>query len=205
MAWRRRIERRGRPRRADAKRRATHGSRAPGPRRSRIARAGLPQGPCQQRQRRPRRAGRRHRGPERARAARHRIDADRPTAGVPWLRQVQRAFHLSQASPNALWAAITSGARAGQWTPLSNISGGDRALFRLAELHRPLRRAGPARSVGARHGSRRGLVLAGDTPRPPRAATPGPGSAPPGRGDCAINEKRPVHGSDRERAASRID
>jgi hypothetical protein len=52
-----------------------------------------------------------------------------------WLRQVQRAFHLSQASPTALWAALTSGQRAGQWVPLSNTPGCDRALLRLAELY----------------------------------------------------------------------
>jgi hypothetical protein len=52
-----------------------------------------------------------------------------------WLRQVRRAFHLSQASPNALWAAIASGTSAGQWVPAANTPGADRALFRLASLY----------------------------------------------------------------------
>jgi hypothetical protein len=70
-------------------------------------------------------------------AAHHLIDAEelatlRLLAG--WLRQLQRAFHLSRASPEGLWAAITSGTGSGGWRAL-NPGGGDRALFRLAELY----------------------------------------------------------------------
>jgi uncharacterized protein YjbI with pentapeptide repeats len=58
-----------------------------------------------------------------------------------WLRQVQIAFHLKTGSPGGLWAAILSGQRGGGrgWAmPISvrdRASGGDRALFRLGELH----------------------------------------------------------------------
>jgi hypothetical protein len=49
---------------------------------------------------------------------------------------VHAAFGIPAASPSALWSAITTGQRVGQWAPLaSNRSGGDRALFRLAELY----------------------------------------------------------------------
>jgi hypothetical protein len=55
-----------------------------------------------------------------------------------WLRQLRVAFGLPAGSPGGLWAAITTGQRGGGWAAtLSAISkgGGDRALFRLAELY----------------------------------------------------------------------
>lgn len=52
-----------------------------------------------------------------------------------WLRSVAKALHLSRASPTGLWAAIMSGNRGGGWRPL-NPGGGDAALFRLSQLYR---------------------------------------------------------------------
>ena len=55
-----------------------------------------------------------------------------------WLHQVRVAFGLPAGSPGGLWAAITTGQRGGGWAAtLSATSkgGGDRALFRLAELY----------------------------------------------------------------------
>jgi hypothetical protein len=51
-----------------------------------------------------------------------------------WLRQLRVAFNLRQASPGGLWAAITSGTGLGSVTMPGPSIGGDRALFRLAEL-----------------------------------------------------------------------
>jgi hypothetical protein len=49
-----------------------------------------------------------------------------------WLRQLARAYGLSQASPAGLWAQLLSGQRAGaRWL---DTPGGDRAAMRLAEL-----------------------------------------------------------------------
>jgi hypothetical protein len=58
-----------------------------------------------------------------------------------WLKQAAVAFKLRQASPSGLWSAILSGQAGGScgWlTPLSasdRREGGDRAMFRLGELY----------------------------------------------------------------------
>jgi hypothetical protein len=51
-----------------------------------------------------------------------------------WLVQLRRALNLPTASPHGLWAALASGQRAGQWAPPATV-GGDRALLKLTELH----------------------------------------------------------------------
>jgi hypothetical protein len=51
-----------------------------------------------------------------------------------WLRQLRRGLGLSQASPGGLWAAITSRTAIGS-AAMPAPFGGDRALFRLIELH----------------------------------------------------------------------
>jgi hypothetical protein len=50
-----------------------------------------------------------------------------------WLRRLRVALQLRQASPGGLWAAITSGAGIGT-IAMSVPVGGDRALLRLGEL-----------------------------------------------------------------------
>jgi hypothetical protein len=57
-----------------------------------------------------------------------------------WLAQFRRGFGLRQASVAGLWAALTSGARGGAVQPAG--AGGDRALFRLIELHAYFRELG---------------------------------------------------------------
>jgi len=55
-----------------------------------------------------------------------------------WLHQVHVAFGLPAGSPGGLWAAITTGQRGGGWAATllpTSKGGGDRALFRLAELY----------------------------------------------------------------------
>jgi hypothetical protein len=52
--------------------------------------------------------------------------------------QVCVAFALSRASPGGLWAALLSGQRAGLKLPITTEggrTGGDSALFRLGQLH----------------------------------------------------------------------
>ena len=56
-----------------------------------------------------------------------------------WLTQLRRGFGLREASVSGLWAALTSGARGGSAQPQA---GGDRALFRLIELHAYFRELG---------------------------------------------------------------
>jgi hypothetical protein len=51
-----------------------------------------------------------------------------------WLRQVRIAFGLKLGSPGGLWEAITSGTGLGS-AAMPAPTGGDRALFRLIELH----------------------------------------------------------------------
>jgi hypothetical protein len=99
-----------------------------------------------------------------------------------WLRMVQRAFGLPAGSPAGLWAVLTSGQRAGQWAPLANVSGVDRALFRLAEVHEYFGELGRARSVGTGHAGCRGRGMAGDPScfgRAARGIAGGPGIAAP--------------------------
>jgi hypothetical protein len=53
-----------------------------------------------------------------------------------WLHQVRVAFQLPAASPRGLWVAILSGGGLARGAAVDQRSGGDAALFRLAELHR---------------------------------------------------------------------
>ncbi len=57
-----------------------------------------------------------------------------------WLTQLRRGFGHREASVSGLWAALTSGARGGSAQPTG--AGGDRALFRLIELHAYFRELG---------------------------------------------------------------
>jgi hypothetical protein len=57
-----------------------------------------------------------------------------------WLGQFRRGFGLREASVNGLWSALTSGVRGGAVQPTG--AGGDRALFRLVELHAYFRERG---------------------------------------------------------------
>ena len=131
---RRRLERRGRPRKSDARRRATT-----------LAERRAPDdlGSPELRIRKLKAANSSSEVPVELvdvggiLAAHYLIDEEelatlRLVAG--WLHQVQRAFALSSASPNGLWAAILSGNRGAKWAPLAP-GGGDAALFRLAQLN----------------------------------------------------------------------
>ena len=57
-----------------------------------------------------------------------------------WLTQLRRGFGHREASVSGLWAALTSGARGDSAQPTG--AGGDRALFRLIELHAYFRELG---------------------------------------------------------------
>jgi hypothetical protein len=52
-----------------------------------------------------------------------------------WLTQFRRGFGLGQASVSGLWAVLTSGGARGS---AAVETGGDRALFKLIELHQYL-------------------------------------------------------------------
>jgi hypothetical protein len=130
---RRRLERRGRPRNSDARRRATTlaDRRAPDDlgspelRIRKLKAANSSEVPVELAD------------PAGILAAHYMICADelatlRLLTG--WLRNVQHVFGLPRGSPDGLWTAILSGNRGAKWAPL-NPGGGDAALFRLAQLH----------------------------------------------------------------------
>jgi hypothetical protein len=134
-ARRRRLERRGRPRKANAKRRqtTTAGRRAPDDH-------GSPELAA-----RKRRVANGSAEPVELRdvsgilCAHHLIEAEELATLrllAQWLRALALAHHIGQAPPGGLWSALTSGAGFTGWfvPPAGSARGADRAAFRLAEL-----------------------------------------------------------------------
>ena len=81
-----------------------------------------------------------------------------------WLSEVRAAFGIPAGSPGGLWVAITSGSGLGHsaWglhSASGSSPGGDRALFRLVELHQhfagPRRGSQLSRIMGVAAGERR--------------------------------------------------